>query len=314
LFGLLFNEYSSRIAIKREIPLFTCILLCPVFDRLFSGMLCLTEIHVDYWNVIMAGQHNERNSYGVLILHGFTATLDSVAALCAPLRDLGIPVSMPLLAGHGASSPEALRGVGWEAWVADADKALQKLMLEAERVIVIGHSMGAILSLNLAIRYQGNIDSLVLAAPAIKLVSVFAPGRPLHFAAPFVSRVIRNWGLDSLYSGPQSVTSIPHYAWVPSDAIISLFELINQSLPLLGLVTVPVMILHCRQEKTVLPESATIVYNRVATEPSAKSIVWLEYSGHQIFCDCEKEKAIQTIIDYVSGRIGRNREKGDAGY
>ncbi len=262
----------------------------------------------------MAGQHNERKSYGVLILHGFTATLDSVVALCAPLRELGIPVIMPLLAGHGASSPEALRGVGWEAWLADADKAMQNLMRDAERVIVIGHSMGAILSFNLAIRYQGRIDSLILAAPAIKLVSVFAPGRPLHFVAPFVSRIIKNWGLHSLYSGPQSVTTIPHYTWVPTDAIISCFDLIKHTQPLLGLVTLPILILHCRQEKTVLPESAMIVYNMVATEPSAKSIVWLEDSGHQIFCDCEKEKAIRTIIDYVLGRIGRNRNNGETAY
>ncbi len=261
----------------------------------------------------MVGQHNERNSYGVLILHGFTATLDSVAALCAPLRELGIPVSMPLLAGHGASSPEALRGIGWDAWLADADKALQQLMLETERVIVIGHSMGAILSLNLAIRYQGKIDSLILAASAIKLVSVFAPGRPLNFAARFVSRIIKNWELHSLSSGQQSNANVLHYTWVPTDAIISFFELIKRSRPLLGQVTVPILILHCRQEQTVLPESATIVYNMVATEPSAKSIVWLEHSGHQIFSDCEKEKAIETIMDYVAGRIGRNRGNGATG-
>ncbi|MFZ4523979.1 MAG: alpha/beta hydrolase [Chlorobium sp.] len=262
----------------------------------------------------MAGQHNVRRSYGVLILHGFTAKLESVAALCAPLRELGIPVSMPLLAGHGASSPEALRGVGWEAWITDADKALQNLLLDAEQVIVIGHSMGAILSLNLAVRYQGKIDSLILAAPAIKLVSVFAPGRPLHFAAPLLSRIIKNWGLHAHYSGTQAIATMPHYSWVPTDAIISFFELIKHSRPLLDFITIPVLILHCRYEKTVLPESATIVYNRVSTEPSAKSIVWLEYSGHQIFCDCEKEKAIRTIIDYVSGRIGRNQENGVTGH
>ncbi len=277
------------------------------------GMQCFTAISVDYWNV-MAGQHNVRNSYGVLILHGFTAKLDSVAALCAPLRELGIPVSMPLLAGHGASSPEALRGVGWEAWMADADKALQNLLFDAEQVIVIGHSMGALLSLNLAVRYQGKIDSLILAAPAIKLVSVLAPGRPLHFAAPLLSRFIKSWGLQALSSSSQSSASILHYSWVPTDAIISFFELIKQSWPLLDLVTIPLLILHCRQEKTVLPESATIVYNRVSSEPSVKSIVWLEYSGHQIFCDCEKEKAIQTIIDYVSGRIGRNNENSVPGH
>jgi len=47
------------------------------------------------------------------------------------------------------------------------------------------------------------------------------------------------------------------------------------------------------------------VYNKLSTDPSAKSIVWLEHSGHQIFCDGEKEKAIKTIVDYVLGRIGK---------
>ncbi len=70
-------------------------------------------------------------------------------------------------------------------------------------------------------------------------------------------------------------------------------------------VNVPVLIIHNRRESTVLPESAIILYNNIATEPSEKSIMWLESSGHQIFCDCEREKAVQAIIDYVSLRIER---------
>ncbi len=260
----------------------------------------------------MAEKNKERSSFGVLIIHGFTATLDSVNALCTPLKELGIPVSLPLLSGHGASSPEALRGVKWEAWMADAERALQELCLEVERVIVIGHSMGALLSLNLAARHQDKVDSLVLVAPAIKLVSVLAPGRPFHFAAPFLSRVLKNWKLNTDFSGQACGNCIPHYSWVPTDAIISFFELIKKSTQLLGSINVPVLIIHNRRERTVRPESAIILYNSIATGPSAKSIIWLERSGHQTFCDCEQETAIQAIVDYVSARIGRNRGPGDA--
>jgi carboxylesterase len=255
----------------------------------------------------MAEQHQGLSSVGVLIIHGFTATLDSVNPLCVPLRELGIPVSLPLLSGHGALSPEALRGVKWEAWMADADHAFQELGLEVERIIVIGHSMGALISLNLAARYPDKLDSLVLVAPAIKLVSVLAPGRPFHFAAPLLSRIIKNWELKTDITGPLYKSCIPHYTWVPTDAIISFFELIKTSMRLLGRVKVPVLIVHNRCERTVLPESAIILYNRIATEPSRKSIIWLERSGHQTFCDCERETAIQAIVDYVSGRIGQNK-------
>ena len=262
----------------------------------------------------MGEQHQVRSPLGVLVIHGFTATLDSVKLLTLSLQKLGIPLSVPLLAGHGASSPEALRGMKWEQWMADAEDALLKLSLEAEQIIVIGHSMGALISLNLAVRYPGKIDSLVPAAPAIKLVSVLAPGRPLHFVAPLLGRIIRNWGLKSDFSEQGCATCIPHYAWVPTDAIISFFDLIKKSIELLGRVNVPVLIMHNRKEHTVRPESAIMLYDRIATDPSGKSIIWLERSGHQIFCDCEREKAVKDIVDYVSRRIRRNKAKDDAGY
>ena len=252
----------------------------------------------------MAEQPAKQASFGVLILHGFTATLDSVKALYTPLCEIGIPVLMPQLAGHGASSPDALRGVTWEAWMKDADKAFQELRCHSERVIIIGHSMGALLSINLAVRYGSEIDSLVLVAPAIKLASLFAPGRPLHFAVPIVSRVIKKWDLKP-YARKSNEGCAPHYAWVPTDAVVSFFDLLKKTLPLLKKVTVPVFILHNRRESTVLPESATILCDSIATDSSEKSIVWLEHSEHQTFCDCEKEKAVRFIIDYVSVRIAR---------
>lgn len=255
----------------------------------------------------MDEQHQMRSPVGVLVIHGFTATLDSVKSLSLSLQELGIPFSVPLLTGHGASSPELLRGVKWEQWMADAEEAFQKLTLEAEKIIVIGHSMGALLSLNLAVRYPDKIDCLVLATTAIKLVSVLAPGRPLHFAAPLLGKIFRNWELKSDVSEAACTTCSPHYSWVPTDAILSLFDLIKKSRQLPGRIHLPVLIIHCRNERTVRPESAILLYNGIATSPSEKTLIWLEHSGHQLFCDCEKEQAVQVIIDYISCRIERTK-------
>jgi carboxylesterase len=262
----------------------------------------------------MVEQHDAASSFGVLILHGFTGTLESVKALYAPLQEIGITVSMPLLMGHGEDSPEALRGVRWHEWLSDADRALQKLSRDTDRIIVIGHSMGSLLALNLAVKYPKKVDSLVLAAPAIKLASMFAPGRPMQFFALLISKLFKNWELKPLFSDPQCASAISHYSWVPTNAIISFFELIKQTLPQLCRVTVPVLVLQCRRDSTVLPESATILFNSIATEPSAKSLLWLEHSDHQLFCDGERVKAVQAIIDYVSSRMCSNRIKEDAVY
>jgi carboxylesterase len=252
-------------------------------------------------SAIMTDKSLGSNHFGILIIHGFTATLESISALCEPVKALGVPFRMPLLAGHGASSPEALCGVKWELWLQDADRAFQELAREADQIIVIGHSMGALIALNLAVRYPARVDSLVLVTPALKLVSLLAPSRPLHFAARLVSLMVKRWSLKSdLTDGCK-----PHYDWVPTETIISFFDLIKKTSLLLSQVDVPFMILHNRREATVLPESAIMLYNETATAPSDKSIIWFERSGHQVFCDCECDKAVRVIIDYLSSRILR---------
>ena len=47
---------------------------------------------------------------GVLLLHGFSGNPYTMRPLQAPLEALGMEVSLPLLRGHGASSPQALIG------------------------------------------------------------------------------------------------------------------------------------------------------------------------------------------------------------
>lgn len=248
-------------------------------------------------------EHHQRAAIGVILIHGFTATPDSLAILEGPLKSLGLPVAIPLLTGHGERSPEALRGVSCGQWIDDVSRALQEMSAEAEKIVVVGHSMGALLGLQLAAAYPAIVDSLVLAAPALRLSSLLAPGRPLHFIAGPLSSVVRKWEIKSVYAGEDVLRCPGQYDWAPTDAILSLFRLIGMTVPLLADVHVPTLILHNRRETTVLAASADMLYERVSTSPNRKRIVWLERSEHQIFCDCERNRAMQAVVDFVRGRL-----------
>ncbi|ABB24928.1 alpha/beta hydrolase [Pelodictyon luteolum] len=250
-----------------------------------------------------------RSPFGVLVIHGFTANRESVELLLKPLQSLGIPVSIPVLAGHGGPSPAALKGLRWQDWLNDAEAAFRELAERADRIIVVGHSMGALLALNLAVRHPGKVDALVLVATAIRLVSVLAPGRPLHFAAFPISLMVKRWGLKSVFADPEGAVCRGHYEWVPTDAVLSFFRLIRKTQKLLAAVHCPVFILHNRSESTVLPESVGILNSSLGTPDSDRSVLWLSRSGHQVFCDCEREDAVEAIVRYVSGRMGRSEER-----
>ncbi|MBN1875333.1 MAG: alpha/beta fold hydrolase [Anaerolineae bacterium] len=241
---------------------------------------------------------------GVLILHGFTSSLDCVNGLEAPIQALGIPTRMPILRGHGAVSPEALHGVTWPEWVADAEVALKDLLTKVDKVIVFGHSMGGLVTLTLAADHPDLIDSIVIAAAAIQLSSPLAPGNPLNFAAPLVLKIIKKHESVPVYADPALAPYDTNYRWAPTDAIMSLFKFMKATRRRLPEVRVPALILQSRKDSTVPPDTAEIIYREIATPPEQKRLAWFEVTEHEMFRDVEREATIKTVVDYVRERTG----------
>jgi carboxylesterase len=242
--------------------------------------------------------------YGVLIIHGFTSSLDCVNGLQPPIQALGLPTRMPVLRGHGAESPEALRGVTWHDWVTDAEAALKDLLTDAGKAIVFGHSMGGLVALTLAADHPDVVDSLVVAAAALQLTSPLAPGRPLHFLAPLVVRLLGKADMPPIYADPALAEYDTNYAWAPADAVASLFEFASVTRRRLPEVRVPALIMQSHRDTTVAPESAEIIYDGISTPLDQKRIVWFEVTEHEMFRDCERESTIATVVDYVRERVG----------
>jgi carboxylesterase len=240
---------------------------------------------------------------GVLILHGFSSSLDSVNALEPPLKALGLPTRMPLLRGHGAPSPEALGGVTWPAWVADGEAALLSLLDEAEKVIIFGFSMGGMVALTLAAGHGQAVDSLILASTPIQLVSPLAPGRPLHFLVPLVRRVIKKWELPPVYADMSLAGNDTNYRWTPMDALLSFVEFTRATRRRLVEVRVPALILQSRKDTTAAPVSANIIKNCISTRQDQKRVLWFEVSEHEMLQDCEREAVIRAVLGYVQERI-----------
>ena len=245
-----------------------------------------------------------KQPYGVLIVHGFTSSLDCVKGIEPPLKALELPTRMPVLHGHSAESPEALRGVTWRDWVADAEAALKDLLTEVDRAIVFGHSMGGLVALTLAAEHPEVIDSIIVAAAALQLTAPVAPGRPLHFLTPLLVRLIKKWDMLPVYADPALAQYDTNYAWAPTDAIASLLEFAKVTRRRLPEVRAPALIMQSRKDTVVAPESAEIIYHGISTSPDQKRIVWFEVTEHEMFRDCEREASIGTVVDYVRERAG----------
>ena len=246
-----------------------------------------------------------RQPLGALILHGFTSSLDPVRPTQSPIEALGLSIRMPVLRGHGAESPEALRGVVWQDWVDDAEAALQDLLAEVERAILIGHSMGALVALTLAANHAGEdtLDSIVVVAPAVQLTSPVAPGHPFSFLRPILTLVKRRHNMPPVRADKSLEKYDTNYPWAPMSAVEELLVFSGKARERLSEIDVPALIVQSHNDSTVAPESAEIVYAGITTRAHDKRIVWFEETEHEMFLDCEREAVLEVVVDYVRERV-----------
>ena len=99
-----------------------------------------------------------------LVVHGFTGNPSSVRTLAEAFADEGFHVEAPRLPGHGTTVEDMLTS-GWGEWSAATEDAYQRLALRAGAIVVAGLSMGAAVTLGIALRHL-EIVGIVCINPA----------------------------------------------------------------------------------------------------------------------------------------------------
>jgi carboxylesterase len=108
--------------------------------------------------------HIGSSAHGALVLHGFTGNPGSMRGVAEALAAAGYHVEMPLLPGHGTTVAEMLP-TRWADWAGAAEAAYQLLAQRAERVVVVGLSMGGALTLRIGADHP-EVAGLVCINPA----------------------------------------------------------------------------------------------------------------------------------------------------
>ena len=108
--------------------------------------------------------HIGTSAHGALVLHGFTGNPGSMRGVAEALAAAGYHVEMPLLPGHGTTVADMLP-TRWVDWAGAAESAYQQLAQRAERIVVVGLSMGGALTLRVGADHP-EVAGLVCINPA----------------------------------------------------------------------------------------------------------------------------------------------------
>src|SRR6478736_8037433 len=111
---------------------------------------------------------HDGSDVGVLLVHGFTSTPQSLRPWAEHLAEAGFSVRLPRLPGHGTTWQEMNR-TQWADWQAETERAFGELVDRCDRFFVAGLSMGGALAVRIAERHAANVAGLVLVNPCVTL-------------------------------------------------------------------------------------------------------------------------------------------------
>jgi len=232
---------------------------------------------------------------GVLLVHGFTGAPREMRWMGEYLnREHSFSVLGVRLSGH-ATQPEDMIRSSYRDWLASVEDGYALLSGTADHIVIMGLSMGGVLALTTAAYLP--LQGVVAMSTPYKL-----PDDPRLRHIEWLSRIIpympkpggepdEGWFDKKAFQGHIS------YPQNPLHAIGELNKLMDQMHAALPLITVPVLLMHSRDDDYVIKDSMPRIHEALTT--ANKSMIWLEKSGHVITRDAQRQVVFQTAGEFV---------------
>ncbi len=231
---------------------------------------------------------------GVLLLHGFGDTPQTLSYLARHLHERGYDVRVPLLPGHGRDIA-AFNATSHEAWLDFARAELFAMRARCEWASVCGLSMGGALAVLLAAQVR-DLPSLVLLAPYL--------GMPLHARAAAVAHRLwsdrvgpfRAASPRSIHDPNERAANLA-YGALTGRALHELRLLVNKARRALPRVTSPTLIVQSTEDNRIPPRVARRALSELGS--ATKRLVFTKGAGHIITVDYGRERVFEEVQSWL---------------
>ena len=228
----------------------------------------------------------------MLMIHGFTACPVDLKPLAEILHGFGYTINAPLLAGHG-TTPEQMIKTSWQDWMNSVLEALSVLRRECKQVAAVGHSVGGLLALALAIEHQ--VDGVIpINAPLI------FHNKDIPRAHEFLDKfeyARKDYKKDQ---AEIIITSegLPHFSYkkIPLKCVVSVNKAIAEIQNRLPEIKCPALIVQSNQDKTVDPVSAQIIVEKIGS--TRKKLSWWTGEDHYLPLSAKRAELAQEIHNF----------------
>jgi acylglycerol lipase len=250
----------------------------------------------------------------VVIAHGFAEHSGRYAAVAERLVGDGIAVRAADHRGHGLSEGKRTSVVRFDDYVDDLTTVIAQARARwpSLHLVLLGHSMGGLIALDLAVRESAPLVGLVVSAPAAcpREVSRFtaAIGRALSRVAPDtgvlrlpLNRISRDPAVVDAYNNDPLVFRTPIRARLGAEMLVAM-DRVDAGLPSLR---VPLLVMQGTADGLVDPGCGPHVYERAGS--ADKTLKMYDGLWHEIFNEPEREHVLNDLAGWLRTHLDRSR-------
>lgn len=238
---------------------------------------------------------------GVLLIHGFNDTPQSVADLAAALNARGWTVHAPLLPNHGR--PFAMHDPGGDAdaWINHARDAWIALRARVDQCVLMGQSMGGSIAVILAVEERAP-DALVLVAPYLTMSPLVQAGAAIWPLARIVMPIVLSSPTGGLHDPAARARSLSSGQFTPRLVwqLLRVVHRARRALPRLG---VPTLVVQSRHDYRIPNHAAESAYASIGARD--KRLVWRDVGGHVLAADEGHEEVAALIAQWMEQKVAR---------
>ncbi|HHY82372.1 MAG TPA: alpha/beta fold hydrolase [Clostridiales bacterium] len=228
------------------------------------------------------------NKTGCLLIHGFGGDPSDVEPLADFLHQKGILVLCPTLKGHTGKRRD-LRGVSYRQWIQSAEEGLKALSNQCDNLVLIGFSMGGLISVSLP--HSNQVRGIVL------------------LNTPIYPWNLKQIGLNIITDlRKRSYEHIRYYTSsikkIPISATIEFLKFLNTAKHNFKQQKYPLFIGQALADDTVQPRSAEYIYHSCPI--ADKSLYYYGTSNHLICHSKAAPELFKDILMFIENCCVRN--------
>ena len=255
---------------------------------------------------------NEEPKGAILLFHGLTGSPFELQKYARFLYNSGYDVYAQCLPGHGDNFQD-IYTITYEKWIAHSEKRFRELKRQYKNVFVSGICLGAVLALNVAIKYPNEVSGVVALSTTLYLDGWRLPW--FMFLMPVALSTMIRFYYCYPECEPHGIKNEKTRAAVrkllekgdvgmndfPMTAIYELLKLSGVVRRSLKSIVSPILLIHSKEDDLTSVKSANLVYKKISSID--KELITLNNSYHMVLYDNEKEYVFNKTLKFFDLHI-----------